>query len=151
MVCAGYATFCALGGCDPTDQRAQAAGLPGIDSKDLTSVIMGTNTTTPHAEMVLSALPPSPPGIVSYFGLGEGMIRGKWKLITGTQLPGPFGSSEGHPRCDNMSAFPNTLWGPQNPGVACNCDEGCLYDLEAVRCSHAHDLGSCSVAVLVTR
>mmetsp|Transcript_2744 Transcript_2744/g.6567 ORF Transcript_2744/g.6567 Transcript_2744/m.6567 type:complete len:160 (-) Transcript_2744:964-1443(-) len=92
---------------------------------------MGTNTSTPHLEVVLSATAPSPPGAVAYFGSGEGIIAGRWKLVTGVQLPGPFGNQNGHPRCDNASAFPSTSWGPKNPGVNCDCGAGCLFDLQA--------------------
>mmetsp|Transcript_2745 Transcript_2745/g.6573 ORF Transcript_2745/g.6573 Transcript_2745/m.6573 type:complete len:122 (-) Transcript_2745:1168-1533(-) len=101
---------------------------------------MGTNTSTPHLEVVLSATAPSPPGAVAYFGSGEGIIAGRWKLVTGVQLPGPFGNQNGHPRCDNASAFPSTSWGPKNPGVNCDCGAGCLFDLQAVRTEPAPPL-----------
>lgn len=129
----GYATFCSLGGCNPVDLRAHAAGLPPIDSKDLTALINGTNTSTPHSEVVLSAMPPTLPGGVTYFGSGEGIVSGKWKLVTGVQLPGPFGGHTGLPRCDDSAKFPSHAWGPSNPGVNCDCGDGCLFDIETVR------------------
>ena len=41
MLFGRYATFCALAGVDPTDQRAAATGLPPIDSIDMTEVLIG--------------------------------------------------------------------------------------------------------------
>lgn len=48
-----YATFAALGGVDPTDRRAALAGLPAIDSHDLSAVLLGRNLTSPREELPL--------------------------------------------------------------------------------------------------
>ena len=50
-----YATFCALAGVDPTDARAAAAGLPPIDSLDMSAVLLGTNATSPRQEIVIGS------------------------------------------------------------------------------------------------
>lgn len=50
-----YATFSALAGVDPTDEKAAAAGLPPIDSLNLWPLISGANTTSPRTEVVLGA------------------------------------------------------------------------------------------------
>jgi arylsulfatase I/J len=43
-----YGTFASLAGVDATDHRAAAAGLPPIDSYDLTSVLLGKMKTSPR-------------------------------------------------------------------------------------------------------
>jgi len=50
--CDAYATFCALAGVDPTDNRAAAAGLPPIDSLNMWPLISGANSTSPRTEVV---------------------------------------------------------------------------------------------------
>jgi arylsulfatase I/J len=49
------ATFCALAGVDPHDARAAAAGLPPIDSLDMSALILGANATSPREEVVIGA------------------------------------------------------------------------------------------------
>jgi arylsulfatase I/J len=49
------ATFCALAGVDPTDARAAAAGLPPIDSLDMSALLLGTNATSPRTEVWLGS------------------------------------------------------------------------------------------------
>ena len=50
-----YATFCALAGVDPTDYRAQRAGLPPIDSLDLSGLLLGTNASSPRTEIPIGS------------------------------------------------------------------------------------------------
>lgn len=147
-----YATFCALAGVvDVTDKRAAAAGLPPLDSVDVSALLLGTNMTSPRSEIVLSAFKD---GLVPqqgrlggprYFGKGEGVVAGPdadgklWKLIVGTQLSGPFGPAHhlnSSRQCqDTNSTAPiwtsSFEWGPGNTGVDCTCGTGCLYELFA--------------------
>jgi hypothetical protein len=44
-------TFAFLAGVDPTDHRAAAAGLPGIDGVNLWPRLSGTNTSAPRLEL----------------------------------------------------------------------------------------------------
>ena len=52
-----YGTCARLAGVDPHDVRAEAAGLPPVDSYDMTAVLMGTNGTSPRTEIVLGTQP----------------------------------------------------------------------------------------------
>jgi hypothetical protein len=52
-----YATFCAFAGVDPTDHRAATANLPPIDSYDHSSMILGTNLTSPRTEIPIGTEP----------------------------------------------------------------------------------------------
>ena len=52
-----YGTCALLAGVDPHDARAEAAGLPPVDSYDMTAVLMGTNLTSPRTEIALGTQP----------------------------------------------------------------------------------------------
>lgn len=52
-----YSTFSNLAGVDPTDHRAAAAGLPPIDSHDLSDVILGRSKVSPRMEIPLGTEP----------------------------------------------------------------------------------------------
>ena len=147
-------TFLKLAGVpDPTaDPRAEAAGLPGLDSLDVWPLISGANLTSPRREVPLSVLPDKPPSgsnprDLSYFVGGEGIIVDGYKLVLGDQHIGPFKLSNGmgsyvnfsYPPC-NASAGP---WDPEkSPGVPCSCGAGgCLYDLEKDP-NETHDLAA---------
>jgi arylsulfatase I/J len=43
-----YATYCALGGGEPGDARAAAAGLPPVDGVDVWPLVSGANATSPR-------------------------------------------------------------------------------------------------------
>lgn len=129
-----YATFCALAGVeDVTDRSAAAAGLPPLDSVDVSGLLLGTNATSPRTEVVLSAFNPAEDGPLEgprYFGKGEAIVAGPdgegklWKLILGSQLSGPFGDERTN-ACEDGSG-----WGPGHTGVDCSCGAtGCLYEL----------------------
>jgi len=49
-----YATFCALAGVDPTDERAAEAKLPPIDSLNMWPLISGQNSTSPCTDIPLT-------------------------------------------------------------------------------------------------
>ena len=52
-----YHTFASLAGVDATDHRAALAGLPPIDSHDMTAVLLGSNLTSPRSEMPIGTEP----------------------------------------------------------------------------------------------
>lgn len=163
-----YRTFAQLAGVPEEaifDQRAKAASLPPLDSLDVWPMLSGANATSPRVEIPLSTLPGlnggwnglglpehDEPGSFrdpNYFSGGEGLIVGEWKIVTGWQPIGPFGS--GHtPSCNNNTAMQNdgVGWGKEggNPpgtpasakgwgryGVNCDCGAGCLFHLPSVR------------------
>ena len=83
-----YSTFAALGQAgDPTDSKAAAAGLPPIDSVDLSStlgLVPGHSPTPPNQTRVeipigTEALNVSGIGVL----LVQGLIQGNWKLLLG--------------------------------------------------------------------
>ena len=119
-------TFLKLGGATQAeavaDARAAAAGLPPIDGLDMWPLLSGLNSTSPRVEVPLSANPPAhrwpnfrgfyasdaprADGGLGYYVGGEGLIQGRWKLVTGLQHTGPFGGQ-------NFT----------------DCGEGCLFDI----------------------
>ena len=64
-----YATFCAIAGVDPTDERATKAKLPPIDSMNMWPLISGENSTSPRVDIPLSH---------------GSLISGPYKILTGT-------------------------------------------------------------------
>ena len=112
------------------DQRAAAASLPPLDSLDVWPLLSGANTTSPRTEIPLSTLPGLNGGWnglaleenieagnfrdPNYFSGGEGLIVGEWKVVTGWQPIGPFGSGK-TPSCDNKTAMQNdgVGWGKE--------------------------------------
>lgn len=144
-----YATFAALAGVEAHDDRAAHAGLPPIDSFDLTHVLLGRNLTSPRREVALGQEPrPSDlrqarlcasfdvnahaareaarthPGSrcssVSGLLVDEG-TRGLWKLLTGDERQ----AVQTGPTYPNASSAVDT-----NEWVA-HCGTGCLYELRA--------------------
>ncbi|KAG5190928.1 arylsulfatase B-like protein [Tribonema minus] len=49
-----FSTFCALAGVDPTDTKAQKAGLPPIDSINVWPYLSGLMNTSPRKEIILA-------------------------------------------------------------------------------------------------
>jgi len=77
-----YATFCALAGVDPQDERAALASLPPIDSFNLWPLLSGENSTSPRLEIALGSS-----GLVApWDGLPavvQGLIQLPWKYLIG--------------------------------------------------------------------
>lgn len=112
-----YATLASLAGVDPTDASAAAAGLPPIDSLDMSALILGKNDTSPRTELALS------------YSKIRALISGKHKIIF-------------YDNVDSKGFFP----GPTTPNCtdfsqASNCSAGCLFDLEADGVEH-YDLAA---------
>jgi arylsulfatase B len=78
-----YATFCALAGTDPTDDRAAAAGLPPIDSLNMWELLSGTNLTSPRSEVILGSALPFP-GDRTGYTIVQGLINSDgFKILIG--------------------------------------------------------------------
>ena len=123
-----YATFCALAGVDPTDERAAAAGLPPVDSFDLWPLLSGANSTSPRAELALGSA-----GLLSPWGdraAVQGLIQPPYKLLIG-ELGENIWTSAVYPNA-------STSW-PDTP-FSCG-DGGCLFDLDSDP-NEYHDLAS---------
>ena len=101
-----YSTIAYLAGVDPTDHKAEAAGLPPIDSLNLWPLLSGQNSTSPRVE-----IPVSPDSIISWpYKLVRGLSW--WSGRTGSVYP------------NSSSTDPNA-----DPDVWVDCGNGCLYDL----------------------
>ena len=100
-----YATFCALAGVDPTDERAAKANLPPIDSLNMWPLISGQNSTSPRTDIPIS---------------NATLISGDYKILTGDiKLAGWTGP-----------VYPNNT-NPQGgvQGVEHCGETGCLYNI----------------------
>ena len=100
-----YATFSAMAGVDPTDERAAKAKLPPIDSLNMWPLISGQNSTSPRTNIPIST---------------STLISGDYKILTGDAdqagWTGPI--------------YPNTTK-PSGINVTEHCgDSGCLYDIK---------------------
>ena len=101
-----YATFCALAGVDPTDERAAKANLPPIDSMNMWPLISGQNTTSPRMDVPASNMT---------------LISGDYKILTGNVEQAGWTGPQ----------YPN-LTNP-NGGIKASekCgDTGCLYNIK---------------------
>ncbi len=125
------ATWAHLGGVlDITDHKAEAAGLPPVDSLNMWPMISGANGTSPRTEIVVgSNVGGDESGRTSGVTTVAALIRPPWKLILG-EGPGDILDMAGHP-------------GPQSPNdtsvIFTNLTQvcgrtpetGCLYDIFA--------------------
>eukprot|EP01084_Bolivina_argentea_P042851 78987_1 len=95
-------------GIDPTDKRAEAAGLPPIDSINMWDYLLsdGSNQSSPRYEFVMSG--------------GEGMVQGDYKLMFGKQSPAFWTTDD----------YPN---GTKGEPTSINCGSaktgGCLFNI----------------------
>lgn len=110
-----YATFASLAGVNPHDASAAVAGLPAIDSMDMSAMILGKNDTSPRTELALSYAP----------GTGNrALISGKYKIIQ-------------HGKIISNGFFPGTTTpNGTDPSSQTDCSKGCLFDLEADGLEH---------------
>lgn len=89
-----YATFCALAGADPFDNKAQQAGLPPVGSHNIWPVLSGENSTSPRDLVILSAATPLT-SVREGTSIAQAVIdREGYKLIIGISsdsfFQGPF-------------------------------------------------------------
>lgn len=138
-----YATFASLAGVDATDFRAQASGLPPVDSIDMSELLVGGRSLSacrlrrdfpigaqPRPTALESATPcediapwinsiDNCSSVVGIIAEREGRL---WKLITGLEkqyvATGPY--------TPNSTAFLSTA-----PEYDRDCGAGCLFDLES--------------------
>ena len=105
-----YATFCALAGVDPTDERAAEAKLPPIDSMNMWPLISGQNVTSPRTDIPASI---------------DTLISGDYKILvgnvdqagwTGPQYPNrtnPNGGIKAIERCGESGCLYNIKTDPE--------------------------------------
>ena len=152
-----YATFASLAGVDPTDARAAAAGLPPIDSHDLSPVILGQTTTSPRTSLVIGTEPRA--SNISTAPLCDSYNRNT-PYYDDPRVDGdePPRVPEGNGRCTTAAGLivdegTDGLWklltgdieqavytGPHYPNASTNevsadfvghCANGCLYELRS--------------------
>lgn len=107
-----YATYAALAGVDPTDEKAASAGLPPHDSHNLWPLLSGENATSPRRELAVGA---------------EhelcGLIAGRFKVVLGKNAMAGW----------TGKVFPNTSsqWDPSLSFETCgqSAETGCLFDI----------------------
>jgi arylsulfatase B len=126
-----YATFARLAGVDPIDHRAAKAGLPSIDSIDVSEYILGHSSASPRKEMIVGA----PSGYRDIWG-GDHMETqvngvivdegdaGLWKLMVGALSMDVWTG----PHYPNDTA----AWTAENSPeqLFFDCGEGCLWRLD---------------------
>ena len=111
-----YSTICSIVGINPTDTRAEQAGLPPIDSINMWPWIIddgNTSVVSPRNEFVLSSLDER--------NGGGGLIMGDYKLLFGTQDPAYWTTLD----------FPNGTT-PEPQSIDCGSleDGGCLFNIK---------------------
>lgn len=120
-----YATFSSLAGVDPTDHRAAAAGLPPIDSLDMSPVLLGANATSPRTEIVIGSSDGNDhegntivAGVIDVDG---------WKLLIGDIDPAFF-QGEVYPNSTSAAHEPHLVCGDPDAGGAAR-GPGCLFNV----------------------
>ena len=101
-----YATFCALAGVDPTDERAEQANLPPIDSMNMWPLISGQNTTSPRVDVPASNMT---------------LISGDYKILTGNVEQAAWTG----PQYPNSTRPNGIIRAIEQCG-----DTGCLYNIK---------------------
>jgi arylsulfatase B len=109
-----YATFCALAGVDPHDERAASAGLPAVDSINMWPLLSGARGARGRSEIHISPVT---------------LILGPYKLLTGADS----GSINKHQQ-PGFVPFDSYLPGYGaaalvNSKMHRNCSAGCLFDI----------------------
>ncbi len=123
-----YATFAALAGADPTDNKASAAGLPPIDSLNVWPLVSGQNTTSPRSRVVIGSNTDGNGGRTSGNTTIGGIIRPPYKIIIGYDVNNTI----------NMAGWPglktpNNTASPDWDNLVESCgrtpETGCLYNI----------------------
>lgn len=132
-----YATFAGLAGVDPTDHRAQAAGLPPIDSVDIWPLLSGKTDISPRKQIVIgSNVGGWSNGRTSANTTVGGLIVPPYKLLVGygvnntinmASWPGPISPNSSKISPDFADTTMTCGRDPQN---------GCLFDVYADPTEH---------------
>ena len=101
-----YATFCAIAGVDPKDERAAKANLPPIDSMNMWPLISGQTTESPRQDVPASH---------------DTLISGDYKILAGTVNQAGWTGPQ----------YPNQTNPAGGIKAVVNCgDTGCLYNIK---------------------
>jgi arylsulfatase B len=138
-----YATFATLAGVSTHDARAEAAGLPPVDGRDLTSALLhGAASPRAGEAFLLSSYAADP--TLSPGGSSAVLIRDGLKLVVGSSVCSGWTSdlspNKSHPDgiCDRAHPSPSLF----------DCGAlGCLFNVDADMGEH-EDLASSQPALL---
>lgn len=122
-----YATFAALAGVDPTDHRADAAGLPPIDSFNMWPMLSGQVQESPRKYLIIGdtndvGSPLNGSSIVAMVG---GIIMGEYKLLVGEFDQASWTPPNGANETERESHYYKRVW------ETCKTTPrtGCLYNI----------------------
>jgi arylsulfatase I/J len=101
-----YATFCAIAGVDPTDERAAKANLPPIDSMNMWPLISGETMDSPRKDVPASH---------------KTLISGDYKILTGILIQASWTG----PQYPNKTRPSGGIYAFQDCG-----SKGCLYNIK---------------------
>ena len=120
-----YATFCALAGVDAADARAAAAGLPPIDSLDMSALLLGANLTSPRTEVPIGS---SDGDDHSGNTIVAGLIDAEgWKLLIEARVAPAFPQGPIFPNATPPGENAAACGDPQGKGPAKG--PGCLFNV----------------------
>lgn len=114
-----YGTFAKMGGVDPADPVAAAAGLPPVDSMDLWPYLSGAASSSPRTELPVSS---------------QTLIQGQYKFMQGN-MPTATWQGDMYPNASSVTANPVS-------GAVLKCGTtGCLFDVVADYTEHVEISG----------
>ncbi len=121
--------------------------MSGNTAVDVWPLVSGATETSPRTVVALSVMPNATvlAGLarrgVGYFGFGESIVSGGFKLVVGPQVVGPFGAMMESEAARQLASAATSMpactalqppWEPtgNGSGVECTCGTaGCLFDL----------------------
>mmetsp|Transcript_14657 Transcript_14657/g.16265 ORF Transcript_14657/g.16265 Transcript_14657/m.16265 type:complete len:533 (+) Transcript_14657:62-1660(+) len=116
-----YATFCAIAGVDPTDEKAAKAKLPPIDSLNMWPLLSGQTKTSPRNIIPLGSPDPPEERMSVVPTIVNGIIVGEWKLLVGNISQDSWTG----PRYPNVT----TNWESTAHHLSCGTG-GCLFNIK---------------------
>ena len=128
-----YSTFCALAGVDPTDARAAAAGLPPIDSLDVSQMLLA-GAPSPRTEIPVGSSDNADNAgntiVQALIDVPSGL-----KLILGQTDPAFF-QGPTYPNTSSTTKPPHLVCGDPD-GTGKDKGPGCLFDMRVPRAVRA--------------
>lgn len=125
-----YATLSSVAGVENvTDSRAALAGLPPLDSVDHSDYFRGIVKTSRRTEIPLGT-PQNSSNVQSGNGELNGLIRGQYKLLSGTFIQAGWTG----PRYPNASSNASKCFEVHSPAentCVLKCSPACLFDIRA--------------------